>query len=39
VITVTFKGSGGGNLTGDVSISDNGGASPQQVGLGARCGP
>ena len=36
VIKVTLN--SGGRPTGDVSISDNGGASPQQVNLGARCG-
>jgi hypothetical protein len=39
-ITVTFTWPKGAMaFTGDVSISDNGGASPQQVSLGGRCGP
>ncbi|MGO9084748.1 MAG: FG-GAP-like repeat-containing protein [Candidatus Sulfotelmatobacter sp.] len=37
-ITVTSNGRGT-NHTGDVSISDNGGASPQQVSLEGRCAP
>jgi hypothetical protein len=32
-ISVTFKPTGAGAVSGNVSISDNGGASPQQVGL------
>jgi hypothetical protein len=38
-ITVTFNPKGGTTFTADVSISDNGGASPQQLSLSGHCGP